>query len=373
MKIQIALQKIYKAFFIGCFFIIAFCNISYAQIHAKKNLVIVTIDGVRWQEIFSGADSSLLFSNKFISTDSAEKIQQYWNTSPVKRREMLFPFLWNIIAKQGQLYGNRQYGNNMQVKNRYWFSYPGYNEIFSGYPDTLINSNDYPANPNEHFLSFINKQPGYKNKVAAFTNWSAFGRILNEEKNDFIISYGNKSLPGSITSKSKVLLALSNMQSYMPALWETDRLDGLTYAITKEYLEGFKPKIIYLSLGETDEWAHSGKYDFYLDAAHKADAMLQDLWQTLQVNPFYRNNTYLLITTDHGRGIDSNWTSHNNKIPLSNETWMAAMGPGLAAAGEIKTKENIFNAQLAQTMASLLSLHFHSNHPVDKKIELLKK
>ncbi|MEO7265352.1 MAG: sulfatase-like hydrolase/transferase [Ferruginibacter sp.] len=347
-----------------------FCN---AQTPNQKNLVIVTIDGVRWQEIFGGADSSLLFSKKYISTDSAEKVKQYWSNDALKRKEKLFPFLWKVIANQGQIYGNRKYGNYMQVKNPYWFSYPGYNEIFSGYADTLINSNDYPANPNEHFLTYINRHPIYKDKVIAFTNWSAFGRILNEEKCGFPVSYGNKPLPKYITSKSKLLEALSNMQSTMPELWETDRLDGLTYAITKEYIQVFKPKIIYLSLGETDEWAHSGKYDFYLDAAHKADAMLQDLWKTLQADNFYLNNTFLLITTDHGRGLDDKWTSHNNKTPFSNETWMAIAGPGLAATGEIKTQANISNAQLAQTMASLLNFKFNAHHPVDKKIDLQKK
>lgn len=343
-----------------------------AQVPNQKNLVIVTIDGVRWQEVFGGADSALLFSNKYISTDSAEKVHQYWADDVFQRREKLFPFLWNVMAKQGQLYGNRNYENNMQVKNRYWFSYPGYNEIFSGYPDTLINSNDYKPNPNIHFLSFINRHPYYNNKVVAFTNWSAFGRILNEDKCGFLVSYGNKPLQKSITTKSKVLDALSNMQSTMPELWETDRLDGLTYAITKEYIQVFKPKIIYLSLGETDEWAHSGKYDFYLDAAHKADAMLQDLWKNLQADNFYRNNTFLMITTDHGRGHDDKWTSHNNSTPFSNETWMAIAGPGLAPSGEMKIAANIYTSQLAQTMASLLNFTFNANHPVDKKIDLKK-
>ena len=122
--------------------------------------------------------------------------------------------------------------------------------------------------------------------------------------------------------------------------WETDRLDGLTYAIAKEYLQTYKPKIT-LSLGEMDEWAHSGKYDFYLDAIKKADHILGDLWNTLQSMPFYKDNTFLIITTDHGRGNGIEWTSHNNKIVGSNETWMAVIEPGITATGEIKAEPAI--------------------------------
>ena len=67
--------------------------------------------------------------------------------SSEERRKLLMPFFWNTIAKQGQVYGNRRYSNNVNTANKYWFSYPGYNEIFTGYPDTAVNSNEYPPTP----------------------------------------------------------------------------------------------------------------------------------------------------------------------------------------------------------------------------------
>ena len=48
------------------------------------------------------------------------------------------PFVWETIAQNGELLGNSTYGNNVNVQNRYWFSYPGRSEAFTGYYDSAI-------------------------------------------------------------------------------------------------------------------------------------------------------------------------------------------------------------------------------------------
>lgn len=356
-----------------CLFSVITFYTAGAQVTNPQNLVIITIDGMRWQEVFGGADSSVLFAGKFLTKDSASTVKEYWSKNPVERREAVFPFLWNTIAKQGQVYGNRYLKNYVNVKNRYWFSYPGYNEIFTGFPDTLVNSNDYMANPNENVLAFINKQPAYANKVCAFTNWNAFKRILNEQRSGILVNDGIEQLSEQYVKDSYPLQMLNKLQYNLPALWDEDRMDGLTYQFAKEFMMQQHPKVMYISFGETDEWAHSGKYDFYLDAAHYTDDMIKDLWAYLQTDKIYRGKTTLLITTDHGRGIHEKWTSHNNKTPGSNEIWFAAIGPGIQPAGEIKTAGQLYQAQLAQTMAALLGFRFTANHPVEEKIESLFK
>ncbi|HMJ46929.1 MAG TPA: sulfatase-like hydrolase/transferase [Ferruginibacter sp.] len=339
---------------------------NHAQVPGK-NIIIITIDGIRWQEIFGGADSSILFAGKYLSKDSISITKKYWDSNPLKRRKAIFPFLWTIVAEQGQLYGNRNIGNKVNTKNPYWFSYPGYNEIFTGFPDTLVNSNDYKANPNENVLAFLNKQSAYVNKVVAFANWNAFKRILNEQKSGFMVNDGLESLPLAYI-KDPVLKTLDEIQFRLPALWGEDRMDGLTYHIAKQYMISQHPKVVYISFGETDEWAHSGKYDYYLDAAAYTDDMINDCWNYLQSDKFYKGNTILLITTDHGRGIGEQWTSHNNKTPFSNETWFAVLGPGIKSSGEIKEKQQLYQAQLAQTIASLLGFVFTTDHPVEEKV-----
>jgi hypothetical protein len=46
-------------------------------------------------------------------------------------------------------------------------------------------------------------------------------------------------------------------------------LDVFTHCAAIEELNKNKPRVLYIAYGETDEWAHSGKYRSYLDAAHQ--------------------------------------------------------------------------------------------------------
>ena len=119
-----------------------------------ENIILITTDGLRWQEVFNGMDTAIAHNPKFIQYDSAYLYKNYWSSNANERRKLLMPFLWNTIETQGQVYGNRAFDNKVDVANPYWFSYPGYNEIFTGYPDTLVNSNDYKPNPNKTVLEF---------------------------------------------------------------------------------------------------------------------------------------------------------------------------------------------------------------------------
>ncbi len=89
--------------------------------------------------------------------------------------------------------------------------------------------------------------------------------------------------------------------SYKP--WLKDEcFDLFTHHAAVEELKTKKLKVLYIAYGETDEWAHSGQYRSYLDAAHQVDAWIKQIWDLVQNDPQYRNKTTLFITTDHGRG-----------------------------------------------------------------------
>jgi len=62
------------------------------------------------------------------------------------------------------------------------FSYPGYNEILSGFPDPRIDSNDRKPNPNVTVLEWLNGRPGFSGKVAAFASWELLPWIVNTER-----------------------------------------------------------------------------------------------------------------------------------------------------------------------------------------------
>jgi len=352
-------------------FLLLFLVFSPALLGQKKagNLVIITLDGLRWQEVFKGMDTAIANDPAFNQEDSEYIYKKFWHTDAERRRELLMPFLWSTIRQKGQIWGNRLYGNKIDNANPYWFSYPGYNEIMTGYPDTAINSNDHPPNPHITVLEFFNRQPGFKGRVAAFTAWDAFDRILNEKRAGFPVIAAFDTIGGKHpTSNERMINRLKN-EAYKP-FHDYECLDVFTHHAAMEYLKNHRPRLLYISYGETDEWAHAGQYRDYLNAANQVDAWLKQLWNFIQGDPLYKNNTTLFITVDHGRGdiIKKEWTSHNNKIQDSHEIWFAAIGTGIQAKGEVKSATQLYQKQFAQSFARLLGFRYKAAHPVAEEI-----
>jgi hypothetical protein len=346
--------------------------VSAQQQAPAKNMVIFLMDGYRWRDLYRGADSSILFNKKYDGRDSAGTVARFWASTAEERRQKLMPFVWSTMARQGQLLGNRELGNLVNVENKYWFSYPGRSEIFTGYYDSAVNSNDYPDNPNTNVLEYIDQQPGFHGKVVTFSSWNAVARILNRDRNHMLVNIIGEDITGdALTPLEK---EANFDQRLLPGIFGSgERFDAATYALAKAYLLANHPRVLYIDLGENDEFGHAGDYCDYLDAAHYADAMFQDIWTILQTDPFYKDQTDLLVFPDHGRGIGPDWTSHGAKVPHCDETYLLAMGPGIAAKGEIGTSAQVYQAQYAQTIAALLGLHFIAAHPVAAPVQELLK
>lgn len=339
-----------------------------------QNIIIITTDGLRWQEVFKGMDAAIANNASFHEGDSLYIYQQYGAVTEAERRKKLMPFLWSEVVTKGQLFGNRTLGNKMDNKNPFWFSYPGYSEIMTGFVDTAINRNSYPPNPNETVLEFLNKQARLKNKVVAFGAWNAFDRILNEERSKIPVMSAFDPTGGKTPTASEKLINKMLKDSYKP--WGEDEcLDVFTHYEAMEWMKARKPKVLYVAYGETDEWAHAGKYRSYLDAAHQVDAWIREIWNYVQSDPQYKNKTTLLITTDHGRGDakKEEWTSHGSSIADASEIWLAAIGPDSPNRGEVGDDVQLYQQQIAQTIAKLMGYTFAPKHPVADEILYLFK
>jgi len=357
-----------KKFFL---LLLAFFYITTCFSQSKtENVIIITFDGLRWQELFGGADSILIRDKSFVD-DTTELIKKYWAATPIERRKILLPFIWSNIAEQGQIHGNRNFGSMVNVKNSFRVSYPGYNEIFTGYPDPLITGNDKNHNKNLTVLEYLNTQPALKGKVAVFTSWDVFNFIFNGKRSGLPVSAGVDVVKINTPRFSQ----LNEMQktAFQP-FGDGIRPDLLTYYLAKEYIKEKKPKVLYIGF-DTDDWAHNGKYDYYLQSATITDSYIADLWQMLQDMPEYKNKTTFILTTDHGRGdaVKKEWTSHGKKIAGADQTWMAFFGNSIRALGEVKEKAQFYQAQIAQTIAQLLGYTFSAAHPVEPAIKIANK
>ncbi|TWR25407.1 LTA synthase family protein [Mucilaginibacter achroorhodeus] len=361
-----------KMITIAMLFAIAF-NV-HAQSHKTQNIIIVTLDGMRWQDVFRGADSALI--NSKFTNDKDEVKKKFWAPAAAERRKMLFPFLWSVVSEKGQVYGNRDLGNKDEVANQYRFSYPGYNEIFTGFPDVRMNTNDAIVNPNMNVLEFINKQKGYAGKVIAFSSWERFPQILNVNRSGLPVYSGYADLKNADANAR--LKFLNDLQKDVPRyLGDSTRSDFITYEFTKEYIKQYKPRVAYMAFDETDDMAHEGNYKAYLERARQEDGFIRTIWEMVQADPFYKDKTTLLITCDHGRGempLDS-WRNHGADVKGAEQTWFAVIGPDTKVLGEIKTPTSTYHKQLAQTIAQLLGLDFKANagHEVGEAITTVFK
>jgi len=342
-----------------------------AQEYKTENIVLITFDGLRWQELFKGADSLMINDTGMIETPNS-LLADYWSTDPIKRREMLFPFFWNTIAKEGQIYGNRAYGNLVDNQNKMWFSYPGYNEVLSGFADDArITSNDKNNNQNVTFLEHLNLMPDYKGKVMAFGSWDVFPYIINAERSGIPVNAGFvKAIGPNLTEKE---LLINRFQDEIRGPWGGVRLDPFTHHYAMEALKTKKPKVLYISYGETDDWAHGNKYDQYIWSAKQTDAYIKEIWEYLQSDPQYKGKTTMIITVDHGRGVTkTSWRSHGSSVPEAGQIWMMAMGPDTPASGEMKIKGQWQSAMVARTIFKLLGKEYPDEKAAPAIQEMIK-
>ena len=322
------------------------------------NALVVTIDGLRWQEMFGGADRDYFKRAKPGEVTAAEK--RFWRDTPEAGRAALMPFMWGTVAVRGQIFGDPARQSRAHVTNGLWFSYPGYNEMFAGSGDPRIDSNDKVPNPNVTVLEWLNTRPGFKGRVAAFGSWDVLPSILNTARSGIPVGSGFTPVPVARTERER---AINELAADLPRHWEYGPVDAPIVYAALESLRTSRPRVLYVMLGEGDEWAHSGRYDLYLDATLRADRFIQRLWETVESLPEYKGRTTLLITTDHGRGATTaDWTDHGRKVPAAETTWMAAMGPGVAPLGT-RASITVTTSQLAATIAAVVGENFRRAAP----------
>jgi hypothetical protein len=341
----------------------------------NDNLVLVTLDGVRWQEVFGGIDVELIEDDRFTS-DAEFLREKYWHEERDERRNRLFPFLWSVIESNGVLIGDRDNKSYMEVTNPWWFSYPGYNEILTGRADPAIDSNDKNWNTNVTLLEVLNGLAGFEGRVAAFASWDVFPYIINSQRSGIPVNAGFDILTPSISEQTSWL---NKVSADAPRIWNNVRLDFITHGYAMETLRIQQPRVVYIAYGETDDFAHDDSYDRYIDAAYRTDQMLAELWAWLQSDAFYKDRTTLLISTDHGRGSTaSGWPGHggsaggNEAVEGSDQIWLAAIGPRVESRGVVPG--NWKQSQIAATALTSLGLAATALMPIadDPIREILK-
>jgi hypothetical protein len=349
---------------IACFILMTFALPAALSAQAKtRNVVLIVSDGLRWQEVFKGADPTLLNEEHGGIWESEAKLrQEYWSDDVLERRRKLFPFLWDVVARHGQLYGNRDLGSGAQVTNGMAFSYPGYNEMIAGKPDPRIDKNEFGPNPNMNVFEWLNQQPDLKGRVQVFGTWETFKDIFNEKRSHIPVESGWDIDPNTGSAAGDQLYrALLRTSTRFD---DEDLDDAMLQIPLLESIRKTHPLVLFVGYGETDNWAHSGRYDLVLESAHLFDGFVRQLWDTMQAMPEYKDQTTFIITTDHGRGSGLvEWKEHGVEEKGSENIWIGLIGPDTPALGERTNTARVTQAQIAATVAALLGKDYSQASP----------
>lgn len=287
---------------------------------AEPRTILVTIDGLRWQEAFHGPDAALAPDHPRVGDPLG-----------------LMPFLQSF-AREGALIGDRTAGSCMKVENKYWFSYPGYTEMLAGRVNRRIRRNGEIWNDDVTVLEWLNGRDDFRGRVRVFAEWDKVPYIVNTQRS---------GLP--------VVVAQQDLERRDPPTMTA--ADAIFTEPTR---------VAWIDLGDTDTRAHAGDYPGVLDAAATADAFLEDLWARIEAHPEFAGQTTLIVTVDHGRGAsaDGKWKGHGSGRyrrvrvpgvgwPGSDATWIAVRGPDVAAgSGRDYTMDTC--ATTAQVAATIL-------------------
>ena len=292
-------------------------------------VVLVTLDGYRWQELFHGADPALVTRQSYRA--------RYIDVPD--RAQALTPFLLSF-AQQGALIGDRDAGSCARVANEYWFSYPGYAEMLSGRPNPNARSNRAIPNQDVTVLERLARRTAFAGQVQVYAEWNAVPSILN--------------------------VARSHIPVFTPPD-EAAAHDPQVMGAARTVFASL-PRVTWIALGDTDNRAHEGDYEAYLSAATDADNYLRELWDAIESDPRTAGQTTLIVTADHGRGGSEGgrWRGHGSghwrgiivpglRHEGSDAIFIGVRGPGVVST-HAYTMENC--ATVGQVAATVLnSLH----------------
>jgi hypothetical protein len=288
-----------------------------------RSVVLVTIDGVRWQEIFGGVDPRL-----------AEAARLPLRAGSTKRD--LLPNVHRLFFEEGTVLGDPRLHGGIYASGPHYVSMPGYLEILTG-ATTPCHDNDCGVHPATTLLDVVRREASASvDEVAAVTSWEALGPVCAGDVGRAHVSSGRAA-----TDRTP---AYPGNQGYRP--------DRETSVAAIDHLLSHRPRFLWVSLGDTDEWAHRRDYRGYLDALRHADEFLAELAAHLEDMGEYGAHTTLLVTTDHGR--DPGFANHGG--PDSAKVWLLARGASIASRGAIATESDRHLRDIAPTVRALLGV-----------------
>jgi hypothetical protein len=308
----------------------------------ERAAVVVVIDGARWQDVLLGIDGEL-------ARDAG--------LDPRAANEPTMPRLAELARKRGAVLGAPGSGAAIRATGPNFVSLPGYTELMTGRSPRACQSNECPATSLETVADAVRIETGSSREAAIFASWPDLVRGASAHPGSMVVSAGRsvRFHEGALRDDPDASGWLDRGARARP--WPGDgdyRPDRFTAPLALRYLETARPRFLFLSLGDTDEYAHRGDYAGYLDALRAADETVGAIVDALDRMGTRGRNTTVYVTADHGRGRD--FRDHGGRWPESSRVWLVAIGGGVKARGTIEGGEEHRLADVAPTIRKWLGL-----------------
>jgi hypothetical protein len=280
---------------------------SLTRAERRGNVVLLTLDGVRWQDFFrQGADAA-------------------------------FPVFWAKYAPEATIFGDPQTGERFEVTTPALLSLPAYQEMMTGH-QVSCGSNLCGRVGDETLIDEL-VRAGLGGQVAVVASWGNIAYATSAKAYDFVDA------------------GFREGDSRPP--WGFARFDTSTWGRALEALSA-RPRFLWISLNDADEWAHRGSLDSYQRTLKRYDRYFDELVTRIRALDDSGENTTILVTTDHGRGAGGDWTSHGAGYPMAKQAFAFALGPG---TGRARARCDAGHRALRPTIEALLGLREASPLP----------
>jgi len=265
------------------------------------NVVLVTLDGVRWQDFFrQGADAA-------------------------------FPAFWAKYAPEATIFGDPRSGERFEVTTPALLSLPAYQEMMTGH-EVACGSNQCGRVGDETLIDELVRE-GLGGQLAVVASWGSIASATSSSQDYPFVDAG-----------------FHDGDARPP--WGFARFDRSTWARALTAVAA-RPRFLWISFNDADEWAHRGSQDSYLRTLRRYDGYLDELVTRIRALEDYGEHTTLLVTTDHGRGEGGAWTSHGAGHPTAKQIFAVAIGPG---TGQARARCDAGHRALRPTIEALLGL-----------------
>jgi hypothetical protein len=312
---------------------------------APLTIVIVTLDGVRWHEVFEGVDAGLA-KERGLTPDGVVSASE------------LMPNLHAIIATRGVALGAPGHGETISASGPNFVSLPGYAELLSGRRSTACHDNQCPGAGIRTIVDELAARARHERPdVAVITSWPDIARVASLDASSALVSSGRHggATRAWFSHDAADRAPLLRAEAANPEPGNGDfRPDALTAELALQHLRMHPTRFLFLGLGEPDELGHQGNYAGYLTALRRADAQLARVEAELERLAARGTRTALFITADHGRADSFN--EHGARFPESARVWLVATGSALRSSGFLAAPSPRWLADLAPTVRKLAGL-----------------